>query len=220
MTTFRRFTVTASCLALVLTAGCSDDSDPAGGASPTPTAEASRTATASDQGAAVTFDTLTGEATRLTLDAAVTSALSTIGVELTATGGARTETAGGTTTFTFPVTGGQATVDPAGSEAFTGTVEHDGGLQLTALGRSATVDQLVLDGERGQLTAMVAGNRVPLLPLVTDPRITQDGDEQVTVAYSATSLDSSAVQDFADQLGLPALPSLEVNSLEATLQGS
>ncbi len=213
----------------MLTAGCSDNNDPAdtdaaGGASATPTTESSPTAGATESAGgeadAVSFDTLTGEATRLTLDDGITSALSTLGVELSATGGAQMESAGAATTFTFPVTGGQATVDPAAPESFTGTVAHEGGLQLSAFGRTATVDQLVLDGGQGQLTAMVAGRRVPLLPLATDPQITQEGSEQVTVAYSAAPLDTSAVQQFAEQLGLPSLPSLEVNSLEATLEGS
>jgi hypothetical protein len=141
-------------------------------------------------------------------------------VDLRATGGAQVETSGGTTTFVFPVTGGQATVDPAGSPRFTGTVEHQGGLQLSALGRSATADQLVLDGQQGQLTAVVDGRRVPLLPLATDPRVTAEGEEQVTVEYSAASLDTSTVESFAEQLGLPALPGLEVNSLQTTLEGS
>lgn len=228
MDTPRRMTLATGCLALVLTAGCSDSSDPAdtdasGGTTTAPTTATtgpSPTATTDGQGDAVTFSTLTGEATRLSLDAGVTDALSAVGVELTATGGAQVETSGGATTFTFPVTGGSATVDPAGSPRFTGTVEHQGGLQLSALGRSATADQLVLDGEQEQLTAVIAGRRVPLLPLMTDPQVTQEGEEQATVAYSAASLDTSTVQSIADQLGLPSLPGLEVNSLEATLEGS
>ena len=225
MRTHRRITLATGCLALVLTAGCSDSSDPedtdaAGGTSAAPTAEVSESAQAGAEDGAMTFSTLTGEATRLTLDGGVADALGAVGVDLTASGGAQVETAGGTTTFTFPVTGGQATVDPAGSPRFTGNVEHEGGLQLSALGRNVTADQLVIDGEQEQLTAMVGGRRVPLLPLVTDPQITSGDDEQVTVSYSAASLDTSTVQSFADQLGLPTLPSLEFNSLQTTLEGS
>lgn len=212
----RRITLATGCLALVLTAGCSEAADPAD----TEASGGSSAAASGDVADAVTFEALTGEATSLTLDAAVVDALGAVGVDLTATGEATMETNGGTTTFTFPVSGGQATVDPAGSPAFTGTVEHEGGLQLSALGRSATADQLVLDGEQQQLTAEIAGRRVPLLPLVTDPQITQEGEEQATVTYSAASLDTGTVQSFADRLGLPGLPSLEVNSLETTLEGS
>lgn len=223
MDTSRRITLATGCLALVLTAGCSDSSDPAdtdaaGGTSAAPTTVQGGDQAAAE-GDATTFSTLTGEATRLSLDGGVTDALSAVGVDLTATGGAQVETSGGTTTFVFPVTGGQATVDPTGSPRFTGSVEHRGGLQLSALGRSATADQLVLDGEQEQLTAVVAGRRVPLLPLVADPNISRKG-EGVTVAYSAASLDTSTVESFAEQLGLPTLPSLEVNALEATLDGS
>jgi hypothetical protein len=233
MTTSRRITLATGCLALVLTAGCTDTTDPTdtdasgGEASPTtpsPTAEATAQATEeaspSAEGGEVTFSTLTGEATRLTLDDGVTNALSSVGVTLAATGGAQMETSGGMTTFTFPVSGGQATVDPAGSERFTGTVQHEGGLRLSALGQNVTADQLVLEGADDELTAMIGGRRVPLLPLATEPQITSSGSEQATVAWSAAMLDTSAVQGFADQLNLPALPSLEVNSLETTLEGS
>ena len=221
-------TLATGCLALVLTAGCSDDPDPAdtdaaGGASAAPTAVPTAVQ-GTDQAAAdsgvVSLATLTGDSTRLSLDAGITDALGAVGVDLTATGGAQVETSGGTTTFVFPVTGGQATVDPVGSPRFTGNVEHEGGLQLSALGRSVTADQLVLDGEQEQLTAMVEGRRVPLLPLVTDPQVSAEGEEQVTVEYSAASLDTSTVEAFAERLGLPTLPSLEVNSLQTTLEGS
>lgn len=222
MRTPRRTTIATGCLALVLTAGCSDDpaeTDAAGGTTAPPTAVQGGNEAAADSGA-VSLSTLTGDSTRLSLDDGVTAALSAVGVELTATGGATAETAGGTTTFTFPVTGGEATVDPTGSPRFTGSVEHEGGLQLSALGRSATADQLVLDGEQEQLTAVVEGRRVPLLPLVTDPQVSSGGEEQVTVEYSAASLDTSTLQSIADRLGLPGLPELEVNSLETTLEGS
>ena len=217
-------TLATGCLALVLTAGCSDDPDPAdtdaaGGASAAPTAVQGTDQAAADSGV-VSLAALTGDSTRLSLDAGITDALGAVGVDLTATGGAQVETSGGTTTFVFPVTGGQATVDPAGSPRFTGNVEHEGGLQLSALGRSVTADQLVLDGEQEQLTAVVEGRRVPLLPLMTDPQVTAEGEEQVTVEYSAASLDTSTVESFAERLGLPTLPSLEVNSLQTTLEGS
>ena len=221
MRTLRRTTLATGCLALVLVAGCSDDTDPTGtaGGPATPTPVQGGDEAAAESGA-VTFTTLTGEATRLSLDGGVTDALGAVGVEVTATGGATAETAGGTTTFAFPVTGGQASVDPAGSPRFSGSVEHEGGLQLSALGRSVTADELVLDGEQAQLTAVVDGRRVPLLPLAADPQVTQQGEEQVTLEYSAAALDTSTAQSIADQLGLPTLPSLEVNALEATLEGS
>jgi hypothetical protein len=224
MRTPKRISLATGCLALVLTAGCSDDPDPAdtdaaGGTTATPTTVQGGDQAGADSGA-VTFPALTGDSTRLSLDDGVTDALSGVGVDLTATGEAQMETSDGTTTFTFPVTGGQATVDPAGSPRFTGTVEHEGGLQLSALGRSATADQLVLDGEQEQLTAVVEGRRVPLLPLVTDPQVTADGEEQVTVDYSAASIDTGTAQSIADRLGLPTLPDLEVNSLQTTLEGS
>lgn len=223
MDSSRRTTLATGLLALVLTAGCTGGTDPAAtDPADTGTSGGDSAAATGDGGLteAVIFSSLTGEATRLSLDDGVTAALSAVGVELTATGGAEMETAGGTTTFVFPVTGGEATVDPEGSPSLTGTVEHEGGLELAALGRTATADQLVLDGGQQQLTAVIGGRRVPLLPLVTDPQLSSPGEQQATVTYSAASLDTSTVQSFADRLGLPALPSLAVNSLETTLEGS
>lgn len=224
MTTRGRTSLATGCLALLLVTGCSEDmgggdaaSTPAPGTA-TPTETADSAPTESAQEGEVTFSTLTGEATRLSLDDGVVNALSAVGVELSAVGGAQQETTGGSATFVFPVTGGQATVDPS-SGAFSGTVEHQGGLQLSALGRSVTIDQLVLDGGQGELTAMVAGRRVPLIPLATDPTVMSEGD-QATVSYSPAALDTSAVESLTGQLGLPALPDLRVNELEATLTGS
>lgn len=222
-------------LLCVVAAGCSADESPTatddesstatespaeGTEDSAPTETADTTETADPQGPA-TFDTLTGEATRLTLDQRYVDTLSTLGAELTAVGGAQTETTGESTTFVFPVTGGQATVDASAADPFTGTVEHEGGLQLSALGRSVTLDGLVLDGGQDQLTAMVAGRRVPLLPLsMSDARITSSEDS-VVVQDSAVSLDSTTASELARQVGLPlTLPDVDVGSLEATLTGS
>lgn len=217
-------------LAALLTAGCSDTADspeattddvdpavssPAEAVEPTPSADA----TSADGEVAVSFDTLTGEATRLTVDQSAVDALRAVGVTLSATGGATTESAGGVTTFVFPVTGGQATIDSSAAEPFTGTVEHEGGLQLSALSRNVTADGLVLDASQDQLTAMVEGRRVPLLPLATEPEVTGSTDEAV-VSYGGGSLDTGALDALTGQLGLPSLPGVEVSALETTLSGS
>ena len=236
MRALKRTAVAGSLLALVLT-GCSEGADPLepeAGSEPGVEAEVDPDvdaevdpdvdpdvdvdAEAGAEDGPVTFTELTGQATQLSIDDRVLSALAGLGVELSAAGGATSETAGGTTTFTFPVTGGEATVDATGTERFTGMVQHDGGLQLSAMGQSVTIDGLVLDGTQEELTAEVVGNRVPLLPLVTDPTITSDG-EQATVTWSAATLDTSAMAPFAEQLGLE-LPDLQVNTLETTLEGS
>ena len=230
MNTPRRITLATGLLALVLTAGCTDapapaDTDAAAG-DPTETSETTDGAAAtSEDGAAadaagmVELASLTGQETTLTLDDSVTNALSAVGVGLTATGGAQMTSADGMTTFAFPVTGGEATVDPGSGDPFSGTVQHEGGLRLSVLGQEVTVDQLVLDGAQDQLTAMVGGRRVPLLPLAMDPEVMTQ-EQQATLSWSATALDTGAVDSFAQQLNLPALPSLQVNELETTLEGS
>lgn len=234
MLTPRRTTVATSCLAVLLAAGCTADTEPAetepadtgaaaenGSSSPTPAGEMSPSPaeTTSAGGGAVTFESLTGEATRLSVDQRVVDALGAIGVELSAVGGAQTESGGGVTTFTFPISGGDATVDPAAADPFDGTVQHEGALQLSALGRSVSVEDLVLNGDRDQLTGTVAGRDVTVLPLVTDADITPQ-DDQVTISYSPAPIDSSAVDALTEQFGGLRLPDIQVNELETTLEGS
>lgn len=232
MRTRPRTTLATLPLALLLVVGCSAEESPADGDAATtePTAEATEGATedatatedgATEQDSAVTFDSLSGEATRLTVDQAYVDALNAVGAQLSAVGGAQTETGGGGTTFVFPVTGGQATVDPEGADPFTGTVQHEGGLQLSALGRSVTIEGLVLDGEQDQVTATVAGRPVTLLPLsMSDAQITQS-DDQVVIQDNAVSFDAETTNALAEQLGLPVtLPAINVGSLEVTLAGS
>lgn len=211
----RRSLATAS-LAVLLATGCTAAEETPDAANEGTESSASP---AGETGVDVAFETLTGEATRLTVDAAVVDALGAVGVELATTGGATTQSASGTTTFVFPVTGGEATVDSSAAEPFTGTVEHEGGLQLSALGRSVTADQLVLDGDPGQLTAMISGRRVPLLPLPTEPSVSGDSDEPV-LTYRTGAVEAGAVERLTGQLRLPSLPDLRVNELETTLSGS
>lgn len=228
MRTPRRTALVTLPLVLALAAGCSDDETPSaadGDAAATATPSAAPTTESSPaDGAAdgpVTLDEVTGEATRLTVAQGYVSALSAIGAELTAVGGAQTESAAGGTTFVFPVTGGQVTVDPEGADVLVGTVQHEGGLQLSALGRSVTVDGLVLDGDQDRLTAMIAGRRVPLLPLSPSDAQVTTSDGQVVVEDSAVSFDAETTNALAEQLGLPVtLPAIEVGSLQATLAGS
>lgn len=233
----RRWTTIATAsLVAVLATACSDDESPSAtdGTEVSPPASAEVTpgpdateepteepAEGSAPGAAVTLDGLTGEATRLTVDDRYVNALAAVGAELTAVGGAQTETSGGSTTFVFPVTGGTVTVDPEGADPLVGTVQHEGGLQLSALGRSATVDGLVLDGDQDRLTGTIAGRQVTLLPLsVSDAQVTQT-DDQVVIADDAVSFDAETTNALAEQLGLPVtLPAVEVGSLESTLTGS
>ena len=230
---------------LLLAAGCTGDDSPtpaAGGTpstvatsaaptspTPAPTSPGGATGTGGGTGtggatadatAAVRLSNLSGESTRLRIDESFTTALRALRVELQPTGRAQVENTGGATTFVFPVTGGQVSLDPDGRERLSGTVEHRGGLRLSALGRTATVENLVLDAGQDQLTAEVAGRRVPLLPIdASDARIIVQGNT-VTVTDDGISLEGEAAQRLADQLGLPALPNVQLGQLESTLTGS
>lgn len=227
----RTVIVATTSLVLLLAAGCSGDtSSPASssppassvpGASAPASSEPSASASASPSaGSAVTLTNLTGDTTRLTLDMGFLDAMRTVGVDLAPVEGAQVDTSGDATTFVFPVTGGHVTVDAAGTDRLSGSVQHQGGLRLSALGKSVTVDDLVLDGQQDQLTAMVAGQRVPLLPLsTTGAQITTQPD-RVVISDDAVSLDSDAASALAGQLGLPGLPDLTLGQLQITLVGS
>lgn len=241
----RRSVVTAT-LALALSgglvAGCTSDGDgttdnsgaaasspaettassapPATGAPASPDASAPAASAPASSGGAVSFSSLTGTETRLTIDGTFLSTLQTLGVSLEPDGGASVDKADGKTTFVFPVTGGDATLDPSGSDPFTGTVQHRGGLKLSALGRSVTIDGLVLDGGKDQLTADVAGREVPLLPLSPgDAKVTTE-DGSATLRDDAVSLSPAAANDIAKSLGLPTLPQLTFGALQVTRTGS
>ena len=233
-----RSAIAGAAAVLIVAAGCSSEDSPAPAAAESPSQTASDTGqagatptqstTPAPTGAAgtstasgqVTLSPLTGETTQLTLESKFLDALRALRVDIEPVGGAEAQTASGGTNFVFPVTGGEVTIDATGTEAMTGTVQHRGGLRLSALGRNATIEEFVLDADRGQLTAMVGGRRVPLLPVDTsDAQVTRQ-DGEVVVVDDDVSLEPAAGEALARQLGLPALPSVEFGRLQTTLTGS
>lgn len=237
MTSRRTLPTAVAVTVLVLTAGCSEDPAPAAappaagsapGAQPLPSAAVSEQGTSPTTGAseqpaplseAVTLTTLTGRSTTLTVDQRAVDALSAVGIRLSPVAPGRLQPSGSDTSISFDVTGGSVTADPTGTPRLTGEVQHAGGLSLSALGRSVTVDELVLDADQEALTAEVAGRRLPLLPVdLADARIEREG-EAVLVTDDAVSLHPDAARALADQLGLPALPSLELGRLQVALVG-
>lgn len=169
----------------------------------------------------VTLSSLEGRATTLTVDQRTVDTLRSFGVRLDPVEPAsRSRTESGDTRFSFPVTGGSVTADPAASPRLTGQVEHAGGLRLSALGRDVTIDQLVLDADEQALTAEVAQRRVPLLPLQLDDARLERQDDTLLVTDDAVSFDPAAARRLGRQLGLPSLPKVDLGRLQTALTGS
>ncbi len=136
-------------LALTLAACGSDD---AATTASTPTAEASPTPAAA-------IDTLSGDATAVTLDPSFLEGLTTLQLTPATVGGATLDGA----RLEFPITGGNVTVfDPAsGVDPYVqGLINHDGsGLQLTgANGSVVQLTDFVVDPAESVLTGKVTVN--------------------------------------------------------------
>lgn len=237
MTSRRTLPTALAVTVLVLTAGCSDDPAPAApppaagsapGAQPPPSTPAGEQATPPTPGAteqrgplgeAVTLTDLTGRSTTLTVDRRALDALGAVGVQLSPVAPGRLQPSGNDTSISFDVTGGTVTADSSATPRLSGQVQHAGGLSLSALGRSVTVDEFVLDADQEALTAEVAGRRLPLLPVdLADARLEREG-EALVVTDDAVQLHPDAARALADQLGLPALPALELGRLQVSLVG-
>ena len=226
MTTRRTLPAAAAVTVLVLSAGCSDDPLPAAAPPPTaatapstqapaPPAVEQRTALSE----ALTLPSLFGRSTTLTVDQRALDALGALSIQLRPVAPAQLQTSSGDTRISFPVTGGSISADPTATPRVTGEVQHDGGLTLSALGRTVAVGELLLDADEQVLTAEVAGRRLPLLPVdLADARVEREGAALV-LTDDAVSLDRSAMRRIADQLGLPGLPRLELGRLEVVLTG-
>lgn len=191
---------------------------PSASAAPSPQGTETHGSPAPEPGSLV-LTSVTGTSTSLTVAPAFLRALGRLGVHVFAVDGARTSaSSAGTTTFTFPVTGGTATASPAGRDRFSGQVQHRGGLRVAGLGRSATVDQLVIDGSSDELTGRVGGHRVPLLPLRTGPEVTvRDGT--IMLDEGSAALEPAAQQALTSALHLPTLPSVTLGTLRSTITG-
>lgn len=186
-------------------------SEPAAAAPGTPGGGAD----AADDAEAAVLEGVTDGETRLALDAGFLGTLRTLQVDVEPVPPATLDGS----TFVFPVTGGDVTVDPAAADPFTGRLEHQGGLSLSALGRSVEFTALVVDATQGEVTAEVQGRRVPLLAL---------GDGQADVARQASgflvsgeaaTLTTEAVETLGDRLGVP-VPQVRLGDVEVALPGS
>ena len=201
----KRTAVAVTAVALGLVSGCGGE-DPGStgsdsqGSESTPTAEPSRSAPAPVADGTTTLD----------LGRRVDLLLAAAGVEV-APVGAATESGEG---IAMPVADGDLGIEPVA-----GSLRHEGGLSFTAAGRSAEATALELDAGSGEVTAEIAGERVPLLTAEFEPpRLSDDGSSVVLPGRRAT-LSEQAVGQLNDALGVDLLTGgLEIGELtvEAT----
>ena len=74
------------------------------------------------------------------------------------------------TTLLFPVSGGNVAVATAA-----GTIDHTGGVKLSHAGKSVTLTSFIVDTSTDQVTALVAGSRLPIFAVNTSSAKHQTG---------------------------------------------
>ena len=182
----------------------------------TPAAEAAAGGSAGDaSGEAMTIDQPAGGQTQLTLDQGFLDTLRTLQVDVQPVAPATMEGS----TFSFPVSGGNVTVDPQSADPLMGMLQHEGGLQLSALGRSVEFTELMLDAEAGQVTAEVNGRRIPLIDVGKRAADVARQADEVMVSQEAAAFSPEALQALTEQLGLPnvQLPEVTMGQLETMI---
>jgi hypothetical protein len=202
--------------ALLLVTGCGPSGEvPEAAPAVTEEAEAVAESAGNALDEAVTIEDAAGGQTQLTLDQGFLDTLRTLQVDVQPVAPATMEGS----TFSFPLSGGNVTVDSEGGEPFTGMVEHEGGLQLSALGRSVDFTDLMLDADSGQVTAMVNGQRVPLINLGQDAANVARQADEIMVSQEAMAFSPEALQALTEQLNLPnvQLPETTMGQLEMML---
>ena len=122
---------------------------------------------------------LTGGATTLTLDPGAANALQSLGISAAPIGGS---------SLAFPITGGELN-----AKTFAGTIRHSGGIALT---KGATTVQLT-DFQIGidsapELTALVGGNRVPILTVDLSALKSDISGGTITLTGAALKLTAAA----------------------------
>lgn len=207
--------------ALLLVTGCGPSGEtPEAAPAATEEAEAAAGSAAESAGKAtdepVTIEQPAGGQTQLTLDQGFLDTLRRLQIDVQPVAPATMEG----NTLTFPVSGGNVTVDPGASgDPFMGTLQHEGGLELSALGRSLQFTNPMLDADAGQLTAEVNGQSVELFSLGEGAADIARQADEVMVREQATAFSQEAVQALTEQLGLPpiSLPEANVGQFDVML---
>jgi len=131
-----------------------------------------------------------GKSTSVVVNPATAQALKQAGITITPVAPATAHTV-----LLFPVSGGQVVV-----ATLAGTIEHSGGLILSHGGKSVQLANFTVDTSTKQLTALVAGQRVPIFELnlaslkrATGPNgtVIASNIKMTLTAQAATALNSA-----------------------------
>lgn len=181
-------------LAVGLTACGGDDEPSDQAATPEETATASPDGGEAAEGgeSAEAPTEIVGGQTVLDLDEDLVGALEAVQGEVRGTGQAEQVPTG----IALPITGGELDIDTP-----SGTVEHEGGLEFEALGQRVTADDLVLDVDGETVTAVIGGERMPLLSAdVGTPEVPQTGD--TIMLPLDVSIGDQAAESLNEDLGI------------------
>ena len=122
--------------------------------STTSSASSASTATSTTASASASVPVV-GKSTSVVVNPVTAQALKQAGITITPVAPATAHTV-----LLFPVSGGQVVV-----ATLAGTIEHSGGLILSHGGKSVQLTSFTVDTSTKQLTALVAGQRVPIFEL-------------------------------------------------------
>jgi hypothetical protein len=136
-----------------------------GSSSKTTTTGTAATTTAATTPTTASSGVLVGKQTSVALNPATSQLLRENQIVVTAVAPATYHT-----TLLFPVSGGNVAVATAA-----GTIDHTGGVKLSHAGKSVTVTSFIVDTSTDQVTALVAGARLPIFAVNTSSAKHQTG---------------------------------------------
>jgi hypothetical protein len=136
-----------------------------GSSSKTTTTGTAATTTAATTPATTSSGVLVGKQTSVALNPATSQLLKENQIVVTAVAPATYST-----TLLFPVSGGNVAAATA-----VGTIDHTGGVKLSHAGKSVQVTSFIVDTSTDQVTALVAGQRLPIFAVNTTSAKHQTG---------------------------------------------
>lgn len=158
------------------------------------------------------INALSGVSTAVDLNPDTAKVLADNHVMVAPVGPATAAQSGGTTTVTFPITGGHVAIYPQNDLPFIrGSVMHSGGLTFLAGDKSLTATNFIVDPGASTLTATVGGQQVQLLDLDGhNVKVTKDAQGMVhldgTVAELSTAAANALNQTFGVSIFKQGIP--------------
>lgn len=153
---------------------------------------------------AAAITALGGTSTTVTLDPGTAQVLKQNNVTVAPAAPATASQTGGSTTVTFPVTGGEAFIFPTKDTPYIrGDVFHSGGLTFSSGSKSLTVTNFVINPGTSLLTAQVGNAEVPLFELDgQNVKIGKDAQGNVTLDGTIVKLTPEAANALNTTFGV------------------